>query len=184
MSLPDFLGVYRLTPHTVTGRSPYSQLFGVREMRGKIPQFSLSSEGTLRWHRKVDALAKQKVKMYAAKRANAKPLPIREGDPVLLRQEKKTKLSKPAQYTQYTVCQKKGRTVTAERTTDGRMVTRNTKDFKSCPPSTKETTRATLVVKADDATVAAKLPSTERGCSCANVRDATTNKCFALISSP
>ena len=140
MSLPDFLGVYRLTPHTVTGRSPYSQLFGVREMRGKIPQFSLSSEGTLRWHRKVDALAKQKVKMYAAKRANAKPLPIREGDPVLLRQEKKTKLSKPAQYTQYTVCQKKGRTVTAERTTDGRMVTRNTKDFKSCPPSTKETT--------------------------------------------
>ena len=43
--------------------------------------------------------------------------------------------------------------VTAERTTDGRMVTRNTKDFKSCPPSTKETT---LADKADDAIVAAK----------------------------
>ena len=44
MSLPDFLRVYRSTPHTVTGRSPYSQLFGGREMRGKIPQFRLSSE--------------------------------------------------------------------------------------------------------------------------------------------
>ena len=44
MSLPDFLQVYRSTPHTVTGRSPYSQVFGGREMRGKIPQFSLSSE--------------------------------------------------------------------------------------------------------------------------------------------
>ena len=31
-----------------------------------------------------DTLAKQKMKMYADKRANAKPLPIREGDTVLL----------------------------------------------------------------------------------------------------
>ena len=49
--------------------------------------------------------------------------------------------------------------VTAERTTDGRMVTRNTKDFKSCPPSTGETTQATLSGKADDAIVAGKSPS-------------------------
>ena len=44
MSLLDFLRVYRSTPHTVTGRSPYPQLFGGREMRGKIPQFNLSIE--------------------------------------------------------------------------------------------------------------------------------------------
>ena len=56
--------------------------------------------------------------------------------------------------------QKKGSMVTAERVTDGRMVTRNTKDFKSCPGSTKERTQATLVHKADDALVAAKPPST------------------------
>ena len=49
--------------------------------------------------------------------------------------------------------------VTVERVTDGRMVTRNTKDFKSCQPSTKETTQATLVDKADDAIVA-EPPST------------------------
>ena len=47
MSLPDFLQVYRSTPHTVTGRSPHSQLLGGREMYGKIPQFSLSSEENL-----------------------------------------------------------------------------------------------------------------------------------------
>ncbi|XP_074629575.1 uncharacterized protein LOC141887198 [Acropora palmata] len=109
MSLPDFLRVYRSTPHTVTGRSPYSHLFGGREMRGKIPQFSLSTEEDHEVRQK-DAL-------------------------------------------------KKGGMVTAERTTDGRMVTRSTKDFKSCPSPTKETTQATLSDKADDAFVAEKSPS-------------------------
>ena len=159
MSLPDFLRVYRSTPHTMAGRSPYSQLFGGREIRGKIPQFNLSSEENPEVRQK-DALAKQKMKMYADKRANAKPSPIREGDPVLLRQEKKNKLNTPFQGIPYTVFQKKGSMVEAERTTDGRMVTRNTKDFKSCPPSTKETIQATLVDKADDEIVAAKPPST------------------------
>ena len=63
-------------------------------MRGKIPQFNLSSEENPEVRRK-DASAKQKMKMYADKRANAKPSPIREGDTVLLRQEKKNKLSTP-----------------------------------------------------------------------------------------
>ena len=44
MSLPDFLLLYRSTPHIVTGRGPYFQLFVGREMRSKSPQFSLSSE--------------------------------------------------------------------------------------------------------------------------------------------
>ena len=100
------------------------------------------------------------MKMYADKRARAKPSPIREGDTVLLRQEKKNKLSTPFEGIPYTVFQKKGSMVTAERATDGRIVTRNTKDFKSCPPSTKETTQAALGDKADDAIVAAKPPST------------------------
>ena len=47
----------------------------------------------------------------------------------------------------------------AERTTDGRMVTRNTKDFKSCPSSRKETTQPTLSDKVDDAIVVKKSPS-------------------------
>ena len=94
--------------------------------------------------------------MYADKRANAKPSPIQEGDMVLLRQEKKNTISTPFEGIPYTVFQKKG---TAERTTDGRMVTRNTKDFKSCPSLTKETTQATLSDKADDAIVAEKSPS-------------------------
>ena len=124
-------------------------------MQGKIPQFSLSGEENPEVPQKDD-LAKQKVNMYAGRRANAKPSPIREGDTVLLRQEKKNKLSTPFEGIPYTVFQKKGSMVTAERTTDGRMVTRNTKDFKSCPPSSKETTQATLSDKADDAIVAGK----------------------------
>ena len=99
MSLPDFLRVYRSTPHTVTGRS---QLFGGREMRGKIPQFSLGSEDSPEVRQK-DALAKQKMKIYADKKAYAKPPQIREGDTVLLQQEKKNKLSTPFEGISYTV---------------------------------------------------------------------------------
>ncbi|KAK2549443.1 hypothetical protein P5673_030118 [Acropora cervicornis] len=83
--------------------------------------------------------------MYADKRANAKPSLMREGDTVWLRQEKKNKLSTPFEGIPYTVFQKKGSMVTAKRTTDGRMVTRNTKDFKSCPPSKKEATQTYTV---------------------------------------
>ena len=102
--------------------------------------------------------AKQKMKMYADKRANAKPSPTREGDTVLLRQEKKNKLSTPFEGIPYTVFQKKGSMVAAERTTDGRIVTWNTKAFKSCPPSTKKKkqTQTTLEDKGHDAIVAAK----------------------------
>ena len=84
-------------------------------MRDKIPQFGLSSEKDPEVRQK-DALAKQKVKMYCDKRANAKPSPIREGDTVLLRQEKKNKLSTPFEGIPYPVFQKKGSMVTAERT--------------------------------------------------------------------
>ena len=115
MSLPDFLRVYRSTPHTVTGRRPYSQLFSGRDMRGKIPQFGLSSEEDPEVRQK-DALAKQKVKMYCDKRANSKPSPIREGDTMLLRQVKKNKLSTPFEGIPYTLFQKKGSMVKAERT--------------------------------------------------------------------
>jgi len=41
-------------------------------MRGKIPQFSLSSEENPEVQQK-DTLVKQKIKMYADKRNNAKP---------------------------------------------------------------------------------------------------------------
>ena len=81
-------------------------------MCGKIPQFSLSGEEDHEVRQK-DALAKQKMKIYADKRANAKPSPIQEGDMVLLRQEKKNKLSTPFEGIPYTVSQKKGSMVLA-----------------------------------------------------------------------
>ena len=89
MSLPDFLRVYRSTPQAVTGRGPCSELLGGREMRSKILHFSLSSEENPEVRQK-DAMTKQKMKMYADKRANAKPFAHREGDTVLLRKKKKT----------------------------------------------------------------------------------------------
>ena len=101
MSLPDFLP----TPHTVTGRSPYSQLFGGREMRGKIPQFNFNSQEDPEMRQK-DAEAKGKMKTYADKRANAKSPLIQKGDMVLLRQEKKNKLSTPFEGIPYALFRK------------------------------------------------------------------------------
>ena len=89
-------------------------------MRGKIPQFGLSSEEDPEVRQK-DALAKQKMKMYADKRVNAKPSPIR-GDTVLLRQEKKNKLSTPFEGIPYTVFQKKGSMVTVKKTVTDRVL--------------------------------------------------------------
>ena len=124
-----------------------------------MAKFTLSSEGNPEVRQK-DAVAMQKMKMYADRRANAKPSPIRDGDTVLLRKETKNKLGAPFKGIPYTAVQRRGSTVTAKRTTDGRMVTRNTKDIKSCPASTKETTQPTLGDKADDTIVVAKPPST------------------------
>ena len=63
-------------------------------MRGKISQFNFNSEEDPKLRQK-DAEAKGKIKTYADKRANAKTSLIQEGDMVLLRQEKKNKLSTP-----------------------------------------------------------------------------------------
>ena len=80
---------------------------------------------------------------------------------MLLRPEKS---STPFEGIPYAVFQKKGSMATAERTTDARIVTRNTMYLKSCPPSPKEATEAiaTLMDYADDDIVAAKPPSTVR----------------------
>ena len=125
VTLPSFICAYTHThaSHTTTGRGPYSQLFGGREMQGKIPQLASSTEEDLDV-RMRDAEAKYKMKLYADEKAKRSPV----------RQEKGNKLSTPFEVTPYTVCQKKGTIVTAERTTDRRMVTKNMKDLKTCPP--------------------------------------------------
>ena len=98
-------------------------------MRGKISPFSYNVEDDLDV-RQRDVEAKSKMKSYADTKANAKKSNIHEGDLVLLHQEKRDKLSSPFETTPYSVVEKKGTMVIAERVSDSRTVARNTSDFK------------------------------------------------------
>ena len=59
------------------------------------------------------------------------------GETVLVRQEKRNKLSTPFEPIPYHVTRIKGSMITAQRTTDNRTVTRNSSFFKSIPPVPK-----------------------------------------------
>ena len=74
-------------------------------MRGKILLFSLSSEEDPEVRQK-DALAKQRMKMYADKRANAKPSPIEKVIRCCCVTRKK-KISAPFEGIPYTVFRRK-----------------------------------------------------------------------------
>lgn len=142
-TMPTFLRMYRATPHASTGKTPYSLLFGGREMRGKIPQVAqpAADDDNVRAR---DAKSKQKMKEYADQRAHAKTSIIEKGDTVLLRQEKQNKLSSPFEGTPYTVQQRKDSMIIATRTSDGREVTRNASHFKKFIPSSETLSDAVM----------------------------------------
>ena len=95
----SFLRVHCSTPRIVTGRSPYSLLFGGREIRGKIPQFNYSVDKNL-GARQRDVEAKCKTKTCADMKANSKKCNIQEGDLVLFRQQKRNNLNSLFETTQ------------------------------------------------------------------------------------
>ena len=90
--MDNFLMMYRSTPHFTTGVSPAELLFR-RRIRTKLPhlqEFGIEDED-----RDRDGGRKAKGKVYAECQKNARESEIREGDKVLLRQEKENKLSTP-----------------------------------------------------------------------------------------
>jgi len=84
--------MYRSTPHSTTGVRPAERLFG-RQIRTKLLQLQeFSTEDEVRDR---DNERKEKRKVYTDKKRNARGSEIREGDKVLLRQEKENKLTTP-----------------------------------------------------------------------------------------
>ena len=133
--LQNFLRIYRCTPHTTTNYTPFRLLFG-RDPRTKFPELTQSStdiiEATVRIR---DQQAKEKMKVNADKKNSAKPILIKPGDRVLVKNKKKDKLTAPYNLTPLTVYNRKGSMITAKRE-DGYSVTRNVSEFKlmSAPP--------------------------------------------------
>ena len=99
--MDNFSMMYRSTPHSITGVSPAELLFR-RRIRTKLPhlqEFGIEDED-----RDRDGGRKAKGKVYAECQKNARESEIREGDKVLLRQEKENKLSTQYIQSPFTEC--------------------------------------------------------------------------------
>ena len=90
---------YRSTPHSATGCTPFSLMFG-REMRTLLPQVDYCAENPV-VARDTDMEYKVKMKEYADK--NAVESIIRQGDIVVLRNERAGKLEPNFNPEKYTV---------------------------------------------------------------------------------
>uniref|UniRef100_A0A3P9MCB8 Gypsy retrotransposon integrase-like protein 1 n=1 Tax=Oryzias latipes TaxID=8090 RepID=A0A3P9MCB8_ORYLA len=128
--LDVFLLAYRSTPHCVTGRSPAELLFN-RKIRTKLPELShlqqipMTDDAAVR---RTDALRKEKGRSDADKHRKAKESPVKQGDRVLLRQQKQNKLSTPFEPEPYTVISRKGPSVWLEK--DGKKKMRHVSHVK------------------------------------------------------
>ena len=90
LEVDRFLMMYRSTPHTTTGVSPAELLYR-RNYRTLLPQLGESTSESEVKDR--DAERKEKGKIYADKKRNAVESNIQAGDKVLMKQDKKNKLS-------------------------------------------------------------------------------------------
>ena len=137
--LLKYLVAYRSTPHTATGVSPAELLFG-RKMRTKLPE--LREESIATEMRDRDSEMKAKAKQYADKKRNAQESDLTPGDKVLVRQERRNKLSTPFAPEPYDVITKNGKSVVIE-SSEGVQSMRNAthvKKYEEPSPSPDETT--------------------------------------------
>ncbi|CAB3989654.1 Transposon Tf2-9 poly [Paramuricea clavata] len=124
-----FLLNYRSTPHSTTHISPAELLFN-RSIRNKLPSFSSlqHNDGPMEHHVVRDKEEKEKMKVHADRRNNAKESQLKVGDYVLMQVPKDNKLSMPFNPKPFKVIEIKGNMVTARNTEP--TVTRNVSCFK------------------------------------------------------
>ena len=134
--LQRFLLCYRTTPHSTTGVPPAELLFN-RTIRGKLP---VLKKRVVRRHgeaKEMDEKRQSYNKRYSDKRRHAKKSSIRIGDSVLIRQEKRNKLTANFNSQPYTVISRKKSEITATNK-HGHTVTRNVSHCKLIPRTASE----------------------------------------------
>ena len=109
--LLTYIAQYRVTPHTVTGKSPSSLMFN-REIRCKLP--SLTQRVEELEVRDRDSEHKMKSKLYADKKRNAQPCDINVDDSVLVKRDQPRKIQSPYRYDPFSVVDKSGNQLTVE----------------------------------------------------------------------
>ena len=130
--LSRFLLHYRTTPHCTTGVPPSELLFN-RQVQGKLP--ILQKRNLVDRHneaREKEGERQQYNKRYADEKRNVRESPIKVGDYVLWKQERRNKLTPNFNETPHIVISRNNNTVTA-RSQTGHTITRNVSHFKPIP---------------------------------------------------
>ncbi len=91
---------------STTGVSPAKLLYG-REIRTKLPDLQLSNTELDSEVRDRDAERKEKGRIYSDQRRHAQQSDLKEGDKVLIRQEKTDKFSTPFKVKPLRYCRKR-----------------------------------------------------------------------------
>nr|XP_058942016.1 uncharacterized protein K02A2.6-like [Pocillopora verrucosa] len=129
-----YMAVYRTTPHQTTGQTPAFLLMG-QYPRTKLPELSQPTHSDEE-PRDRDQLMKFKSKQYADASRNAKMGEVKQGDLVLMKQDKKNKLSTTYEPQLYKVKEKKGnQVVVSESDNPARVLHRNTTEVKQYHPT-------------------------------------------------
>ena len=118
---------YRTTPHSTTGMSPAELLFR-RKLRTRIPtidEFSAEDQEV----RDRDSEAKEKGKLYADEKRQARESDVKEGDTVLLKQQQQNKLTLTFSPEPFRVLEKTGNSVVVE-SSEGIQYKRNSTHVK------------------------------------------------------
>ena len=130
--LHRFLLQYRQTPHCSTGVPPAELLFN-RTVQGQFP--TLVKRTVLNRHKESRQNEKRRQKCnerYTNNKSGVKKSEVKVGDNVLVRQERKNKLTSHFNPTPYVVTKREKSRVTA-RNADGHVITRNVSHFKFIP---------------------------------------------------
>lgn len=124
--LYKFLRNYRATPHNTTKIAPAMALLN-RNIKTKLPEYT-TKQSKRRDIEVVDNESKQRMKNYADSKNHAKESQLELGDHVLVKTERRNKLSTPFSPVKYEIVKTKGSLVTAKR--GSHLITRNSSFFK------------------------------------------------------
>ena len=156
--LVRYLGVYRTTPQRTTGKTPAEMLFG-RKLRTKLPE--ISNEIIDDEARDRDKMMKCAQKEYWDKRNHATESMIKEGEKVLVKQDKQNKMTPTFEPKLYDVISKTGNQVTVRDENDN-VYKRNVTHVKKFNHCENERTDETDSKKDDTVRETGKGESTER----------------------
>ena len=131
-----YLRNYRSTPHDSTGKAPAEIMFSKGLYRTRLPQIvpKFDDPGV----REHDSRSKARQKGYADNHRNVKELNFTVCDNVLVKQKKINKLTPPFNPNPYIIVKINGSMITAQSSTAGTLITRNSSFFKKIPRRLEE----------------------------------------------